>query len=163
MRKFLFIPLALVAMAAACEDSDIEKVATALNTATKTVGGVQDAVIAAFDLGAFSDTVDAEGNVTQTAKQKADALVEVCREVQMAIVLANNLTREFSELPPGGRDQVLEILIPVMDTLEVAVTGAKLALIANDNLRSAVALGFRTALGFMQTAQLILEGSDATN
>lgn len=151
MRKLLFIPLALVAMAAACEDSDIQKVATALNTATKTVGGVQDGVIAAHD------TLGEE----VFSKADADALVEICKEVQMAIVLANNLTREFSELPPGGRDQVLEILIPVIETLEGAVTTEKLALIANDDLRAAVALGFRTALGFMQTAQLILEGSDA--
>jgi len=161
MRKFLFIPLALVAMAAACEDSDIEKVATALNTATKTVGGVQDATILAFDSGLFSDDVNDEGEITQTAKEKADVIVEICKEVQMAVVLANNLTREFSELPAGGRDQVLEILIPVIETLEVAVSEEKITLITNDNLRAAVALGFRTALGFMQTAQAILEAGDA--
>jgi hypothetical protein len=48
-----------------------------------------------------------------------------------------------------------------MDTLEVAVSTEKLALITDDNLRAAVALGFRTALGVMQTAQLILESNDA--
>jgi hypothetical protein len=94
-------------------------------------------------------------------KDDADAIVIVCKDVQMAIVLANNLTRDFSELPPGGRNQLLEILIPVMDTLEVAVSTEKLALITDDNLRAAVALGFRTALGVMQTAQLILERTDA--
>ncbi len=151
MRKLLFLPLALVLMGQMCSESDIQKIATALNTATKTVGGVQDAVIAAHD------TLGEE----VFSKSDADAIVGICKEVQVAIVLANNLTRQFSELPPGGRDQLLEILIPVMDTLEVALTEEKLTLITNDNLRAAVALGFRTALGFMQTAQTLLEGSDA--
>ncbi len=161
MRKLLFLPLALVMMGQMCSESDIEKIAVALNAATKSVGVVQDAAIAAFDSGLFTDDVNDEGEVVQTAKQKADAIVQICKEVQMAILLSNNLTRQFSELPQGGRDQLLEILIPVMDTLEVAVSDAELSHIADDNLRAAVALGFRTALGVMQTAQVILEASDA--
>ena len=152
MRKLMFLPLfSLVLMAGMCDDSDIVKIATALNTATKSVGVVQDTTIAAHD------TLGEE----VFPKKDADAIVVICKEVQMAIILANNLTRDFSELPPGGRNQLLEILIPVMDTLEVAVSTEKLALITDDNLRAAVALGFRTALGVMQTAQLILEGSNA--
>ena len=152
MRKLMFLPLfSLVLMAGMCDDSDIVKIARSLNTATKSVGVVQDTVIAAHD--SLGEEV--------FSKDDADAIVKICKEVQMAIVLANNLTRQFSELPPGGRDQLLEILIPVMDTLEVAVSTEKLALITDDDLRAAVALGFRTALGVMQTAQLILEGSDA--
>jgi hypothetical protein len=152
MRKLMFLPLfSLVLMAGMCDDSDIEQIATSLNRATKSVGVVQDTVIAAHD------TLGEE----VFPKDDADAIVIVCKDVQMAIVLANNLTRDFSELPPGGRNQLLEILIPVMDTLEVAVSNEKLTLIKDDNLRAAVALGFRTALGVMQTAQLILERTDA--
>lgn len=151
MRKLLFIPLALVMMGQMCSESDIEKIAVALNTATKSVGVVQDAVIAAHD--SLGEEV--------FPKADADAIVEICKEVQMAIVLANNLTRQFSELPPGGRDQLLEILIPVMDALEVAASDPELSHIADDTLRSAVALGFRTALGVMRTAQRILEVKDA--
>ena len=151
MRKLLFLPLALVLMGAWCNESDIEKIATALNTATKSVGVVQDATIAAHD------TLGEE----TFPKADADAIVQICKEVQMAILLSNNLTRQFSELPQGGRDQLLEILIPVMDTLEVAVSDTELSLITDDNLRAAVTLGFRTALGVMQTAQIILEASDA--
>jgi hypothetical protein len=152
MRKLMFLPLfSLVLLAGMCDDSDIEQIATSLNRATKAVGVVQDTVIAAHD------TLGEE----VFPKKDADAIVIICKEVQMAIVLANNLTRDFSELPPGGRNQLLEILIPVMDTLEVAVSTERLALIKDDNLRAAVALGFRTALGVMQTAQLILETTDA--
>ena len=152
MRKLMFLPLfSLVLMAGMCDDSDIVQIARSLNQATKSVGVVQDTTIAAHD------TLGEE----VFSKDDADAIVKICKEVQMAIVLANNLTRQFSELPPGGRDQLLEILIPVMDTLEVAVSTEKLALITDDDLRAAVALGFRTALGVMQTAQLILEGRNA--
>ena len=152
MRKLMFLPLfSLVLMAGWCDDEDIVKIAKALNTATKAVGVVQDTTIATHD------TLGEE----VFPKADADAIVTICKEVQMAIVLANNLTRDFSELPVGGRNQLLEILIPVMDTLEVAVSTEKLALIKDDNLRAAVALGFRTALGVMQTAQLILERSSA--
>jgi len=87
--------------------------------------------------------------------------VEICKEVQMAIVLANNLTRQFSELPPGGRDQLLEILIPVMDALEAAVSDEKLSIIIDDSLRSAVSIGLKTALEVLRTAQTILEVKDA--
>ncbi len=151
MKRFIFLPLALVMMGQMCSESDIEKIAVALNTATKAVGGVQDTVFAAHD------TLGEE----VFSKEDADAIVQICKEVQMAILLANNLTREFSELPPGGRDQLLEILIPVMDTLEVAVSEPELSHIKDDGLRASVALGFRTALGVMQTAQIILEVGNA--
>ncbi len=152
MRKLMFLPLfSLVLMAGWCDDSDIERIAKSLNQATHAVGVVQDTTIATHD------TLGEE----VFPKKDADAIVNICKEVQMAILLANNLTRDFSELPVGGRNQLLEILIPVMDTLEVAVSTEKLALIKDDKLRAAVALGFRTALGVMQTAQLILERSNA--
>ena len=152
MRKLMFLPLfSLVLMGGWCDDSDIERIAKSLNQATHSVGVVQDTTIAAHD------TLGEE----VFPKKDADDIVNICKEVQMAIVLANNLTRDFSELPVGGRNQLLEILIPVMDTLEVAVSTEKLALIKDDKLRAAVALGFRTALGVMQTAQLILERTDA--
>lgn len=151
MRKLLFIPLALLMTAAWCDDSEIEMIAKSLNTATKAVGGVQDTVIAAHD------TLGEE----VFPKDDADDIVEICKEVQMAILLSNNLTRDFSELPPGGRNQLLEILIPVMDILEVAVSNPELSHIKDDDLRAAVALGFRTALGLMQTVQLILEVGNA--
>ena len=152
MRKLMFLPLfSLVLMAGMCDEKDIVKIATALNTATKSVGVVQDTTIAAHD------TLGEE----VFPKADADAIVVICKEVQMAILLANNLTRQFSELPPGGRDQLLEILIPVMGALESAVSDEKLSIIIDGSLRSTVSTGLNTALGVMRTAQAILEVRDA--
>lgn len=151
MRKLLFLPLFLLAMGQSCSDSDLDRVAKSLNTATKTVGGVQDAVIAAHD------TLGEE----VFPKDDADAIVAVCKEVQMAIVLANNLTRNYTEMPEGGRDNLLDILVPVIEALEIAASSEKLSIIIDNSLRSVVSLGLNTALGVMRTAQTILEVNDA--
>lgn len=148
MRKLLFVPLFLSFIGAACDESDIEKVAQSLNTAIRTVEGIQSTVIAAQRAGSIS-------------KPNANAIVGMTVEVARGIGIANGVTRNFTELPEGGKIQVLEILMPVMDGIERSLD--ELDIIENAELKAAVELGFRTALGLMQTAQAILEVNDADN
>ncbi len=148
MRKLFFVPLFLSFIGAACDESDIEKVALSLNTAIKVVEGVQSTVITAQRSGSIS-------------KPNANAIVGMTVEVARGIGLANGVTRNFTELPAGGKKQVSEILIPVINGLQAALT--ELDIIENAELKAAVELAFRTALGLIQTAQAILEVNDADN
>ncbi len=159
--KVLLLPIiAMVCMAPACSDGDLETLATNLNRAATALGTVQDTVIAAHDDGMFSDDVDDQGVVTQTAKQKADVIVSITVRVARAIDIANELTRDFSTMPEGGRDQLLEILVPVAEALEEGLTDSNMGLITNAGTRSAIELGFRTALLALQGAQALLEANN---
>lgn len=158
LKSFIFIPLLwLVTMAPMCSDSNLANVAGGLNKASIAVDTVQSTVMEAFELGVFKDDVDENGVVTQTAKQKADTIVVLTVKVARAIGLANGLTREFTTMPEGGRDQLLEILLPVIETLEEGLTDESLDIIPDGDLKSAVEFGFRAALLGLQTAQTLLE------
>jgi len=144
MRKLLFIPLLLFVMAPACSDSDLENLALNLNRAATALGTVQGTVIAAHDTGVID-------------KPTADSIVTITVRVARAIDVANNLTRDFSTMPEGSRDQLLEILVPVADALQEGLTDANMGLITDAGTRSAVELGFRSALLALQGAQALLE------
>ena len=146
--KFLSFPvIAMLCMAPACSDSDLENLALNLNRAATALGTVQDTVIAAHDTGLID-------------KPTADSIVTITVRVARAIGVANTLTRDFSTMPETGRDQLLEILVPVADALAEGLTDANMGLITDDGTRSAVELGFRTALLALQGAQALLEVSN---
>jgi len=147
MKRFIFIPLLLLTMAPACSDSDLATLATNLNRAATAVDTVQGTVIAAHE----SDLI---------SKADADSIVTITVKVARAIGLANSLTREFTNMPEDGRDQLVEILVPVMDTLEEGLMDENLGIITDAGLKSAIELGFRTALLGLQTAKTLLEVSN---
>ncbi len=144
MRRLLFIPLLLVGMSATCGDSDIQSIGDGLNRASIAVGTAQSAVISAFDAGLID-------------KSDADAIVTVAVKVARVIGEANALTREFSELPAGSRDELFEILVPVLGTIENALTDEQLNLITDEGLRSKIRLNFNIALAGIRIAQSFLE------
>jgi len=143
MRKLVSLPLFLVLIAAWCDEDNLTKIAQGLNSATTALQTVQNTVKNAFFAGVIEKT-------------DADAYVKISVDVAAAIQLANDRTRAFSELPPEGRDEILEILVPVIETLAEGLTDEKLGIISDDDLRSKVKFGLTTALTGLKTAQALL-------
>lgn len=147
LKVFLLPIIAMTLMAPGCSDADLETLATNLNRAAIAVDTVQGTVIAAHDNGIIE-------------KADADTIVTITVKVARAMVLANGLTREYSTMPEGGRDQLLEILLPVVEVIEEGLTDANMGIITDASLKSAVEMGFRTALLGLQTAKALLEAKN---
>lgn len=145
MRRFIFIPLLLVTTAAWCDPSQIKQVALSLNAAATANDTLQDQVIAAEVAGDLS-------------KEKMDSIVEITRKVAVGIQTSNELTRQFAQMPEGGPDQLLDLLVPIIEVLETEVAEDRLNLIPDDGVRGKVSFGLNTVLTAMRTAQVLLGG-----
>ena len=154
MRKLLFLPLFLAASGAMCSDQ-LKDVSLTLNTAARGVEVVQGVVIGAC--------AEADGVCTGDLidKATADSFVTVTVKVALGIQTANRLTMQFSQMPGGGPAELLDIINPLLATLEDAISDEQLALVADLDLRSkiqvgltAVKLAVDTAAGFLEVLKM---------
>lgn len=140
MRKFLFVPLFLTMIGASCGGA-LQDIAEGLNKAAVSVGEVQTIVIAAWEndviTKAESDGYIAGGTVP----------------VLTAIGHANGAVAVLAARPEVERDELLEIIPPVIAALNDALSDEKLGIITNEGTKAAVSLGLNgiiTALSVLQ-------------
>ena len=146
MRKLLFIPLLFMVTAAPwCDPSQIKQFALSLNVAAKANDTLQDQVIAAEVAGDLS-------------KERMDHIVTVTKKIAVGIQTSNELTRMFAQMPEGGPDELLNLLVPIIEVLEEEVKEDQLGLIDDEELRGKVSFGLNSVLTAIRTAHILLGG-----
>lgn len=144
MRKLLFVPLLLVCMAAGCDDA-LREITEGLNKAAVSVGEVQGIIIAAWE----NDVI---------TKEQSDQYIEgITVPVLSAIGTANGAVALLVARDEVDRDEILEILPPVIDALNEALADEKIGLITNAGTKAAVQLLLRSVVSTLRTIQVIAE------
>ncbi len=144
MRKLLFVPLLLVCMAAGCADT-LRSITEGLNKAAVSVGEVQGIIIAAWE----NDVI---------TKEKSDDLIAgITVPVLSAIGTANGAVALLVARDEVDRDEILEILPPVIEALKEALADEKIGLISNAGTKAAVQLGLQAVVSALSTIQVIAE------
>lgn len=140
MRKFLFVPLFLSMVAAGCGGA-LQDIAEGLNKAAVSVGEVQTIVIAAWE----NDVI---------TKEESDQYIESGTvPVLSAIGHANGAVAVLAARPEVERDELLEIIPPVIAALNDALSDQNIGVISNEGTKAAVTLGLNgiiTALTVIQ-------------
>lgn len=98
-----------LALFSACADSDLQKVGKTLLVTAKAVGEVQSTVIQANNAKLISDDT-------------TRAILEVCLKVDLAGKQAVAVTRQISKLDNPSRQQLLQILKPIVASLQTSLT-----------------------------------------
>lgn len=106
MRKA--IPLLLLLLVS-CTDSDLQKVGKTLLVASKAIGEVQTSVITSNQQGLISDDT-------------TRVILETCLRANMAGKQATAVTREISKLDTVSREQLIQILKPIVAALQTSIT-----------------------------------------
>lgn len=144
MRKFLFLPLFLVCLGAGCDDA-LRSMAEGLNKAAISVGEVQGIIIAASD-----------NNVI--TKEESDQYLEgITVPVLSAIGTANGAVAILVARESTDRDEILEILPPVIAALNEALADDSIGLISNAGTKASVQLGLQAVVSALRTIQVIAE------
>jgi len=138
------IPLLLVVAAPSCGDDDLKRVGRTLNEAARSIQVIQATIIEAHGAGLISGL-------------HADDLVEITVSVAKAIGEANILTINFSRLDPEDRDDLIEILEPILLALQKGGANASLSDIADENLRASIKLAFEITITAIQSTRAIVE------
>lgn len=145
MRRLLFIPLLLlVATAERCPDS-LQKIAEGLNDAAVVTAATQDVVIAAWKSGVITKAV-------------SDIFIEdVTIPILSAIGHANQAVKALDAKEDQNRDDLLEILPPVIEALQAALADEKIEVIKNDATRASIQLSLQGLLTTLITLQAVTE------
>lgn len=145
MRRLLFIPLLLlVATAERCPDS-LQKIAEGLNDAAVVTAATQDVVIAAWKSGVITKAV-------------SDIFIEdVTIPILSAIGHANQAVKALDAKEDQNRDDLLEILPPVIEALQAALADEKIEVIKNDATRASIQLSLQGLLTALITLQAVTE------
>lgn len=145
MRRLLFIPLLLlVATAERCPDS-LQKIAEDLNDAAVVTAATQDVVIAAWKSGVITKAV-------------SDIFIEdVTIPILSAIGHANQAVKALDAKEDQNRDDLLEILPPVIEALQAALADEKIEVIKNDATRASIQLSLQGLLTALITLQAVTE------
>lgn len=144
MRKFLFVPLFLCMIAAGCGDA-LRSMAEGLNKAAISIGEVQGIIIAAWE------------NDVITKAQSDQYIEDITVPVLSAIGAANGAVTLLIARESTDRDEMLEILPPVIEALSEALADDKIGLINNAATKAAVQLGLRSMVSALRTIQVIAE------
>lgn len=144
MRKLLFVPLLLVCLAAGCDDA-LRSMAEGLNKSAVSIGEVQGIIIAAWENGVIT-------------KEESDQYIEnITVPVLSAIGTANGAVTLLIARESTDRDEMLEILPPVIEALNEALGDEKIGLITNAGTKAAVQLLLRSIVSTLRTIQVIAE------
>lgn len=144
MRKLLFVPLFLTMIAAGCSNA-LQTVAEGLNDAAFSIGEVQTIIIAAWE----NDVI---------TKEESDQYIEgITVPVLSAIGHANGAAALLAARDEVDRDEVLEILPPVIAALNEALTDEKIGIIENPATQAAVKLGLQGIVTALTTIQVLTE------
>jgi hypothetical protein len=144
MRKLLFVPLFLCMIAAGCSNA-LQSIAEGLNDAAFTIGEVQTIIIAAWENGVIT-------------KAQSDQYIEnITVPVISAIGHANGAVALLIARDEVDRDEILEILPPVIAALNAALGDEKIGIIDNVATQSAVRLGITGIITALATIQVLTE------
>lgn len=144
MRKFLFLPLFLVCLGAGCDDA-LRSMAEGLNKAAVSIGEVQGIIIAAWE------------NDVITKEESDELIADITVPVLSAIGKANGAVTLLIARESSDRDEMLEILPPVIEALNEALADDKIGLISNPGTKAAVQLGLQAIVSALRTIQVIAE------
>ena len=144
MRKLLFVPLFLTMIAAGC-DNALKTIAEGLNDAAFSIGEVQTIIIAAWE----NDVI---------TKEQSDQYIEnITVPVLSAIGHANGAAALLIARESTDRDEILEILPPVIAALNEALSDEKIGIIENPATQAAVKLGLVGMVTALATIQVLTE------
>jgi len=146
MRRLIFIPILLICMAPSCPDA-LEKIAKGLNVAAVSTGEVQTVVIEASDLDMIT-------------KEESDAFIKaVTVPILVAIGKANTTVELLLAMDEKDRDELVEVLPPVIESVKEALADEKIGLITNDATQASVQLGLQSILAALNIIQATTEVS----
>lgn len=144
MRKLLFVPLFLSMIAAGCGNA-LQTIAEGLNDAAFSVGEVQTIIIAAWE----NDVI---------TKEQSDQYIEnITVPVISAIGHANTAVALLAVRDEVERDEILEILPPVITALNLALGDENIGIIENPATKAAVSLGIQGIVTALTTIQVLTE------
>lgn len=144
MRKLMFLPLFLCMIAASCSGA-LEDIAEGLNDAAFSVGEVQTIIIAAWENGVIT-------------KEESDQYIAgITVPVISAIGHANTAVALLAIRDEVERDEILEILPPVITALNGALADENIGIISNPATQAAVKLGLQGILTALMTIQAVTE------
>lgn len=144
MRKFLFLPLFVLCMAASC-DNALQEIAEGLNKGAISVGEVQGVIIAAWE----NDII---------TKEQSDQYIEnLTVPILTAIGHANGAVAVLAVRDEVDRDELLEILPPVIAALNDALADEKIGIIENAATQASVKLGLQGVLTALSTIQALTQ------
>jgi hypothetical protein len=144
MRKFLFVPLFLCMIAAGCSNA-LQTIGEGLNDAAFSIGEVQTVIIAAWE----NDVI---------TKAQSDQYIEgITVPVLSAIGHANGAVALLAARDEVDRDEILEILPPVIAALNEALSDEKIGIIDNVATQAAVKLGLVGMVTALTTIQVLTE------
>ena len=144
MRKLLFVPLFLTMIAAGCSNA-LQTIGEGLNDAAFSIGEVQTIIIAAWE----NDVI---------TKAQSDQYIEnITVPVISAIGHANTAVALLAIRDEVDRDEILEILPPVIAALNEALGDENLGIIENPATQAAVKLGLNGIVTALTTIQVLTE------
>jgi len=144
MRKFLFLPLFLCMIAAGCGGA-LQDLAEGLNKAAVSIGEVQTIIIAAWE----NDVI---------TKAQSDQYIEgITVPVLSAIGHANGAVALLAARDEVDRDELLEILPPVIVAINAALADEKIGIIENPAIQASVKLGLVGIVTALTTIQVLTE------
>jgi len=144
MRKLLFVPLFLTMIAAGCTNA-LQSIAEGLNDAAFTVGEVQTIIIAAWE----NDVI---------TKAESDEYIENITVPLISVIgHANTAVALLTVRDEVDRDEIMEILPPVIAALNLALSDEKIGIIKNPATQAAVRLGIQGVLTALMTLQVLTE------
>jgi len=144
MRKLLFVPLFLTMIAAGCSNA-LQTIAEGLNDAAFTIGEVQTIIIAAWE----NDVI---------TKAESDQYIENITVPLISVIgHANTAVALLAVRDEVDRDEIMEILPPVIAALNLALSDEKIGIIENPATQAAVKLGIQGVLTAMMTLQVLTE------
>lgn len=144
MRKLLFVPLFLCMIAAGCGNA-LQSIAEGLNDAAFTIGEVQTIIIAAWE----NDVI---------TKAESDQYIENITVPLISVIgHANGAVALLVARDEVDRDEIMEILPPVIAALNEALGDDKIGIIDNVATQAAVRLGIQGVLTALMTLQVLTE------
>jgi len=144
MRKLLFVPLFLTMIAAGCSNA-LQTIAEGLNDAAFTIGEVQTIIIAAWE----NDVI---------TKAESDQYIENITVPLISVIgHANTAVALLAVRDEVDRDEIMEILPPVIAALNLALSDEKIGIIENPATQAAVKLGIQGVLTALMTLQVLTE------
>ncbi|MCK5318255.1 MAG: hypothetical protein KAJ55_10085 [Anaerolineales bacterium] len=144
MRKLLFVPLFLTMIAAGCSNA-LQTIGEGLNDAAFSIGEVQTIIIAAWE------------NDVITKAQSDQYIQNITVPVISAIGHANTAVALLAIRDEVDRDEILEILPPVIAALNEALGDENLGIIENPATQAAVKLGLNGIVTALTTIQVLTE------
>jgi len=144
-RRLLLVPLLLlVATAERCPDA-LQKIAEALHDAAVVTGEVQTMAISASD----NDVI---------TKQESDDFIEaVTVPLLSAIGHGNSIVKDLLSKEEKERDEILEILPPVIEAVKAALADENIDAISNEGTKASIRFALQGVSSALLTLQAVTE------